>query len=126
MSRGGRTSSGVRRPWIRRRNRSMTMPLPPKVAADDRTIKSVAISVSASGDNTIVPAVSGKRIKVVAYTLQAVGTVNAKWRDGSSADLTGQFNFQAREGISPAASPPGWLFGTSAGNALVLNLSGAI
>ena len=86
---------------------------------------SAAIDVSTSGDNTIVAAQSGKRILAYAFCLQAVGTVNVKFTDGAAGSaLTGDFNFQAREGIAPPGiQPPAFLFGTSVSKALVLNLS---
>lgn len=91
-----------------------------------KSIKTVAISVSSSGDNTIVAAVPGKRIKVIAFMIQSVGTSNlVKWKDGSGTDLTGALSFNIREGVSAAAPLPSWLFATAAGNALVLNLGSA-
>lgn len=89
------------------------------------SLKSAAIDVSNAGNNTIVSAVSGRRIKVVAYSIQAVGTVNVKFTDGA-IDLTGPFSFQAREGNAFGVPAPSWMFGTSAGAALVLNLSDAV
>lgn len=91
-----------------------------------KTLKSAAISVASSGDNTIVAAVSTKRIKVYAINLNAVGTVSVKWKDGASTDLTGAQDLQAREGYTIATEAPTFLFATTAGNALVLNLSAAI
>lgn len=91
-----------------------------------KTPKSAKIDVSASGDNTIVASVVGKKIKVNAFAIQAIGTVNTKWKDGASTDLTGAFNWQAREGLANAIEVPSSLFETSVGNALVLNLSAAV
>lgn len=89
-------------------------------------VKTVAIAVSSSGDNEIVAAVTGRRIKVTSFSIQATGTVNAKWKDGGSTDLTGAYNWQAREGIAMGLAAPAFLFATTAGNALNLNLSGAV
>lgn len=93
---------------------------------EKRSYKSAAINVAGNGDNTIVAAVGGKRIKVFAIVLNVTGTVNAKWKDGAAADLTGDMNFQAREGYAINVVPPAFVLGTTAGNALILNLSGAI
>jgi len=92
------------------------------------TIGNKPIDVSSSGDNEVVPAIAGKMILVYAFSFQAVGTVNVKFTDGAGgSDLTGAFNFQAREGIAPPGiQPPAYLFGTSVSNALILNLSAAI
>ena len=91
-----------------------------------KTLKTAAISVSSSGDNTVVAAVASKRIKVTSFSIQATGTVNCKWKDGAATNLTGAYNFQAREGLSEAANSPYYLFATTAGNALVLNLSAGV
>lgn len=95
-------------------------------AGESLTFKTADINDAASGDNTIVAAVTGKRIKVYAVFLNATGTVNCKWKDGASTDLTGDMNFQAREGYTGDVDPPAFLLATSAGNALVLNLSAAV
>lgn len=91
---------------------------------------SAKIAASSSGDNTIIAGVAGYRIAVVGYVLVASGTVNAKFKDGASTDLTGPMNLVANAGVSAPlagineAAQMSW-FQTSAGNALVLNLSGA-
>lgn len=92
----------------------------------NRSYKSAKITSAASGDNTVVTGVSTKLIKVHAIVLNATGTVNAKWKDGASTDLTGPMNFQAREGYTINVQPPAFLLATSAGNALILNLSAAV
>jgi len=55
-----------------------------------------------------------------------VGTVSAKWKSGAGTDLTGAQDFQAREGYVDKIQPPAFLLDTAVGEALVLNLSGAI
>ena len=49
-------------------------------------LKTAKIDVASSGDNIIVVAVAGKRIKVSAYVLQAKGTVDVKWKNGAGTD----------------------------------------
>lgn len=88
--------------------------------------KTAAISVGAAGDNTIVSAVATKRIKAYVVKFGSTGTVSAKWKDGAGTDLEGAMDFQAREGYTEAVTPPAFLFATSPGNALVLNLSLAV
>lgn len=94
--------------------------------ATGKTLQIAAISVAAAGDNTIVAAVAARRIKVYAVNLNAVGTVSAKWKDGAAIDLTGAQDLQAREGYTEATTPPSFILATTAGNALILNLSAAI
>lgn len=89
-----------------------------------------AIAASSSGDNTVVPAVAGKRIRVIAGHLSFSGNVNAKWKSGASTDLTGLYYGAAATQVPLAATPEGvggmrFHFETAQGEALVLNLSGA-
>lgn len=91
-----------------------------------RTYKTAAISAGALGDNTVIAAVTGKRIKVYAIVFNATGTVNAIWKDGAAVNLSGDMNFQAREGFAVAVTPPAYLLATAAGNAFILNLSAAV
>lgn len=91
----------------------------------------VAIAASSSGDNTVVVAASGFKFRVIAFVLSFSGSVNAKWKSGASTDKTGlMYGAAAAQVPSPALPPaagniPGAQFVTDAGEALVLNLSGA-
>lgn len=89
------------------------------------TPKFASISVSSSGDNTIVAAVTSKKLRVLAYVIVSDGTVAAKWRSSTTTDLTGAMSLLASSGVSTAYSPVGH-FETAAGEALTLNLSAAI
>jgi len=88
------------------------------------------IDASASGDNQVVAAVAGKRIRVISYTLITSAAVTAKWRSAST-DITGGMAFAANGGSEPSVSilSPGGIFGlfqTEPGEALNLNLSSAV
>lgn len=88
------------------------------------TLKSVVVSASTSGNNTLVAAVSGKKITVVAFALSFSGTVNAKFQDGASGtDLTGLFYGIANSGAGLSTSAPNFLFQGSTNTLLNLNLS---
>lgn len=89
------------------------------------TPKFAVITASSSGDNTVVAAVTSKKIRVVRFSLSANGTVNAKWKSGSGTDLTGLFYMVANGGAGGNYTPVG-LFETGSNTALVLNLSGAV
>jgi hypothetical protein len=90
------------------------------------TPKFAVISASSSGANTIVAAVTSKKIRVLAYTLIANAAVNAKFQSAvTPTDKTGLLYLAANTGASPAYSPVGH-FETIAGEALSLNLSAAI
>src|SRR5215813_5563985 len=89
-----------------------------------------AITASSSGDNTVVAAQAGYAIRVLGYVLTFSAAVNAKWKSGSSTDLTGLL-YGIGTGPLPVVVPEcgkvqrGW-FQTAAGQALVLNLSGGV
>lgn len=87
----------------------------------------IKIAASSSGDNTIVAAVTGQRIKVVGFNFIGNGAVNAKFQSGASGeDLTGLYYMPAAgSGISVPYSEKGW-FITRAGQLLNMNLSGAV
>lgn len=90
------------------------------------TPKFAAIAASGLGANTIVAAVVGRKIRVLAYTLMANGAVNAKFRSSTVTDLTGLKYFAAAGGgISVSFNPLGW-FETAIGELLNLDLSGAV
>lgn len=84
------------------------------------------IDCAGNGNNTLVAAVAGKKIRVRSYVLMAGGTVNAKFQSGASGnDLTGAFPLTAQAGISAPEAGDGQ-FETDVGSLLNLNLSGAV
>ena len=90
------------------------------------TVKWATVAASTSGDNTIVAAVSGKKIRVLQAELIANGTVNVKWQSGASGtDKTGLAYMVVNSGYVLPYSPIGW-FETAASTLLNLNLSAAI
>lgn len=89
------------------------------------TPKFAAVAASSSGDNTIVAAVTSKKIRVLSYTLMANAAVNAKWQSSVAGDKSGLLYLAANGGVSSGFCPLGH-FETVAGEALELNLSGAV
>jgi len=93
------------------------------------TIKRVAVSAALNGDNAIVAAVVGKKLRVLALDVSAAGAVNAKLRSDVGAggsDITGLHYFAAAGGMWQMDTLGyGWCE-TDAGEALNLNLSGAV
>ena len=90
------------------------------------TVKWATVAASTSGNNTIVAAVSGKKIRVLQAELVANGTVNVKWQSGASGtDKTGLAYMVVNSGYVLPYSPIGW-FETAASTLLNLNLSAAI
>lgn len=93
-------------------------------------MKYAAISASSSGSNTVVAAVTGKRIRVLSYVMVAAGDVTATWQSAST-NLSGGMALAANGGAAPSAgqATPGGLIGqfeTNQGEALNLNLSAAV
>jgi hypothetical protein len=91
------------------------------------TPKYAAIAASTSGNNTLVAAVTGKKIRVLAYNLMGNGAVNAKFQSGAGGtDLTGlKYVAAAGGGICAPYNPVGW-FETGSNTLLNLNLSAAV
>ena len=92
-------------------------PLLPKFAAIDAT---------GSGDNTIVAAVTGKKIRVLALHVTMTGTlVTIRFESAAGGTaLTGQMQPLAGNSITLPFNPVGW-FETVAGELLNMELGGA-
>jgi hypothetical protein len=86
-------------------------------------IKKIPVAVSASG--TLVAAVAGKMIRVIAFALTSSGTVNVKFQSHTTGDLTGLFYEIANTGFVLSPNTWGW-FETVAGEALDISLSAGI
>lgn len=94
-----------------------TTPLLPKFAV---------IDAATSGDNTLVSAVTGKKIRVLAVVLVSSGTVTVRFESAAGGTaLTGQMQLTAQTGFSAPFSPVGQ-FQTVAGELLNLELSAAV
>lgn len=90
------------------------------------TPKFATIAASSSGNNTLIAAVTSKKIRVLAVAFMSNGTVNAKFQSGASGtDLTGLFYMVANTGAALPYNPAGW-FETGSNTLLNLNLSAAI
>lgn len=92
------------------------------------TIKRAAIAAASNGDNELVAAVTGKKLRLLALELTAAEAVNGKLQSDAGAgavDLTGLHYFGA---TGPAWSLPynaaGWCE-TASGKKLNLSLSAA-
>lgn len=89
------------------------------------TPKFAPISVSSSGNNTIVAAVTSKKIRVLSYVIVAAGSVDAKFMSSTTTDKSGAMPLVANTGVSANFSPIGHLE-TASGELLNLNLSAAV
>lgn len=89
-------------------------------------IKRVAVSASATPNNTLVAAVAGKKIRVLALVGVSAGIVNAKLQSGAGGtDITGAMPLVANGQIPLQYNPAGWCE-TAAGMLLNLNLSAGV
>jgi hypothetical protein len=90
------------------------------------TVQRVIIDGATSGDNTIVAAVAGKRIRVLSLLAVMTGTaVTIRFESGAGGTaLTGQMQPSAGGGFVLNHNPYGW-FETAAGALLNMELSGA-
>ena len=89
-------------------------------------VKRAANDAASSGDNTLVAAVSGKKIRVLALFATMTGTaVTIRFEDGAGGTaLTGQMGPTAGQTIVLPFNPVGW-FETSAATLLNMELGGA-
>ncbi len=89
-------------------------------------IKYAAIDVATSGNNTLVAAVAGKKIRILAVILIAAGTVIARFESAADGTaMSGQMNLGITSGFCLPYSEAGW-GETIVGELLNLELGGAI
>ena len=93
---------------------------------DVQLVKRAAIDAASSGDNTLVAAVTGKKIRVLAVAMTMTGTaVTIRFEDGAGGTaLTGQMQPTQGQTVTLPFNPVGW-FETSAATLLNLELGGA-
>lgn len=90
------------------------------------TPKFAAIDAASSGDNTILAAVTSKKIRVVSLFVVSAGTTTVRFESGASGTaLTGQMNLIANTGFVLPYNPAGW-FETASGTLLNMELSAAV
>lgn len=88
--------------------------------------KYAIIDAATLGDNTVVAAVTGKKIRVLALFLVAAGAVTARFESGAGGTaLTGQMVLAANGVLTLPFNPEGW-FETAAAALLNLELSAAV
>ena len=114
---------------------SVAAPLPVQASVESNqmtaggtvvTPKYVIIDAATSGDNTILAAVTSKKIRVLALFLVSAGTVNVRFESGAGGTaLSGQMNLVANTGFVLPYNPVGW-FETASNTLLNLELSAAI
>jgi hypothetical protein len=97
-----------------------------KLALGTGGVKRAVINAATSGNNELVAAVVGKKIRVLSFFYLAAGTVSVRFESAADGTaLTGQMEHTAQTGIMAPRNRDGW-FETVAGQALNLELSAAI
>jgi len=94
-------------------------------AEAEASFATAAIAASSNGNNTIVAASGSHRIRVKRVSLMASGNVTVTFAD-SHGNLTGGYPLVASTGFVMGPDDDEWWFQTTAGDPLILNLSGAV
>jgi predicted secreted protein len=82
-------------------------------------VRRAAIDTAASGDQTVVAAITGKRITVVAYTLVVTNATSLpRWKSGAN-NISGAMAVATNGSVS--ASSSAGVLATNPGEALILN-----
>ena len=86
----------------------------------------IAIDTATAGPNTLVAALSNKKIQVIQYTINAVEDNSVTFLSNSTP-MTGPMSFSASESIVSVCAPSTYqtmnaLFETNSGKALVIDL----
>lgn len=90
------------------------------------TPKFAAINASASGVTTVIAAVASKKLRILGFFLITNGAVNVNFQSHTTTTTkTGTLYCAANGGVSSGFGQFGW-FETVAGEALDINLSGAV
>lgn len=84
----------------------------------------VPLSTSSSGDNTVVAAIAGAKIRVLAAAVVSTLANVVTFKSGASTSISGAFPLGANGGIVLPFNEHGW-FETATGEALVLNMGTA-
>jgi hypothetical protein len=98
-----------------------------------KTLKSVSLSLSTSGDNDIIAAVAAKKLTIYALSLTTKADISAgltaKFTDGAASTQMWAADALVPAtqswGVVEAVAPPGYLFQLTTNTKLVLNLSAA-
>jgi hypothetical protein len=92
-------------------------------------IKQAVINAASAGDNEVVAAISGKKIRVTGIKHSCASDVTTTWKSdtgGSAVALGSAETFKAGGGMSDNWGPYGFFFETALGKSLNLYLSGAV
>ncbi len=84
------------------------------------------ITASASGATTIVALQAGKSIYILRWSLTANGSVNMNWQSHSTTTTATGLHYMTQFATAGGSYCPAGIFKTVSGEALDINLSGAV
>jgi hypothetical protein len=97
--------------------------------AATQNVLSAVISATSDGANTVVAAVTGKKIRVLGYVLNVNAAGTVQWKTAASANLSGAMEFPDGGGatapLCDAAAGVFW-FETVAGEALTITCAAGV
>ena len=82
------------------------------------------INATANGDNTIVLAVNGRKIRITAVTFTCSAAANVAFKSGASVTLINAMPFAANGGMDTQRHAPNFFCETNTGDNFVMNLDG--
>ena len=82
------------------------------------------VNATASGDNTVITGVSGRRIRVTAITFTCSAAAQIAFKSGASTTRINPMSFAANGGMDTQRLPPNYFLETNTGDAFVMNLDG--
>jgi len=112
-------------PFVNSNNQCTPVTLNPdgSLPANPLNVQFAPITASAAGATTLVPAVAGKKIRIVGFYMSGNGTVNANFQSHNTVNkVTGLLYLNANAQVDPGYFPVG-IFETMPGEALDINLS---
>lgn len=100
-----------------------------KLYTGDNTLTEVKwddINATANGDNTILQGVPGKKIRIIAITIESEQVVSVAFKSGASNTIIQAMSMDKHTILDVNRQPAGWFMETNVGEAFVLNLSSAV
>jgi hypothetical protein len=95
------------------------------VGGTELTINWIKINATSSGDNTIVAAVTSKKIRVIGIAFVCSNTVDISFKSGSTTKIDAM-SFAKYGGMADNGGVAGYWLETASGEAFIMNLSGAV
>jgi hypothetical protein len=126
VKKGATSSARARTTPAPKRAKTTTAGLTGLVGAPNLVMRRAVIDAASSGDNTLVAAVAGAKIRVLSLCVISAGSVTVRFESGAGGTaLTGQMTLVAGSGFVLPHNEDGW-FETDASALLNLELSGAV